>query len=366
MNEEQGQETSPTLSALTLFALRLGVVGFGGGLAVLGMIQDGLERRGWVTRREFLQTAAVAQTLPGSASTNCFTYFGLRHRGIVGALCASSAFVLPSAVAMCAFAWGYDRFHTLPQVASVFAGLGGAVVGLILAVTLRLARDGLSQVWQAVVVVAALLLHQLIGMTVPEVAIFGIAVGLIIRGRRDATLAVQAWPLLLFVFARVGAAAFGGGFTMIPFVESEAVERFHWLTPVEFADAMTLGQITPGPVLISATFIGWRVAGLIGALAATMGVFAVPFLLTVVAGTWITRNQESRALRAALEGLTPAVIGLMLAAALSLGQATIDSPAGVGIAVVALASVYVWRVNAALVIFGGGILRFAAMRVCGI
>ena len=414
------------LADVLLEALWLGTVGFGGGLAVLSMIEQSALRRGWLTRREFTHTAAIAQTLPGSASANCLTYLGLRLFGYRGAALAAGAFVLPSAVLMCAFAGLYERVHAVPHVAATFRGLAVAVVGLILSVTVRMGRDGLRRRWQVGVAASALLLEQVAHMTVLEVALGGVVAGLLLdtghrrarlflrqrsaRGRAETAAdepaddaaddaadeaadeaadaaaaaedaaeakgppprlssvvlpALAAVPLLpvlvtlLLVFARIGAATFGGGFTMVPFVEQEAVHHYHWLNATEFADAVALGQVTPGPVLITATFIGWRVAGLAGAAAATLGIFLVPWLLTVFAGSWVLRHRNLRSVRSALRGLVPAVVGLMAAAALSLGETVIDGNTDIAIASGSFLALYLGDLNPALVIFGGGLLRLA-------
>lgn len=160
------------------------------------------------------------------------------------------------------------------------------------------------------------------------------------------------------IFLRMGAVTFGGGFVMIPLIESEVVESRHWLSHQEFADATALGQITPGPVLITATFIGYRVAGTLGALVATICIFLPSFLMTMAAGASLRRFRTNEIVQSFLRGVTPAVVGLLVAAAISIGRAGIHSWIGLSIAVAAGFVLVRFRLNAFWVILGAGVVRF--------
>jgi chromate transporter len=162
---------------------------------------------------------------------------------------------------------------------------------------------------------------------------------------------------LLSIFLRMGSVTFGGGFVMIPLIEAEVVRTNHWLTHQEFADATALGQLTPGPVLITATFIGYRVAGTLGALIATIAVFLPAFVMTLAAGSSLRRFRANRQVQAFLRGVTPAVVGLLIAAAWSIGRAGIHSWLGLMLAVVAALVLLRFRVNPFWVILGAGIAR---------
>ncbi|MGA9996031.1 MAG: chromate transporter [Pyrinomonadaceae bacterium] len=160
------------------------------------------------------------------------------------------------------------------------------------------------------------------------------------------------------IFLRIGAVTFGGGFVMVPLIEAEVVEAHHWLTHQEFAEAFALGQITPGPVLITATFIGYRVAGTLGALVSTVAVFLPAFVMTVAAGSSLRRFRSNRQVQAFLRGVTPAVVGLLVAAAWSIGRAGIHTWVGLSIALLSVFVLLRFRINAVWVIFGAGALRF--------
>jgi len=160
------------------------------------------------------------------------------------------------------------------------------------------------------------------------------------------------------IFLRLGAITFGGGFVMIPLLEAEVVNTHHWLTHQEFADATALGQITPGPVLITATFIGYRVAGTLGALVSTVSIFLPSFLMTIAGGSSLTRFQANPIVQSFLKGVTPAVVGLLVAAGWSLGRAGIHTWVGLSIAIVAGIILVRFRPNAFWVIMGAGLIRF--------
>jgi len=163
---------------------------------------------------------------------------------------------------------------------------------------------------------------------------------------------------LAIIFLRMGAITFGGGFVMIPQIESEVVNTHHWLTHQEFADATALGQITPGPVLITATFVGYRVAGTLGALVATISIFVPAFLMTIAAASSLKRFRTNQQVQSFLRGIAPAVVGLLVAAALSIGRAGIHTWIGITITVVAVFVLVRFRPNAFWVILGAGVIRF--------
>jgi chromate transporter len=160
------------------------------------------------------------------------------------------------------------------------------------------------------------------------------------------------------IFLRIGTITFGGGFVMIPLIEAEVVDSHHWLTHQEFVDATALGQITPGPVLITATFIGYRVAGTLGALVATVSIFLPAFLMTVIAGSSLARFHTNKIVQSFLKGVTPAVVGLLVAAGISIGRAGIHSWVGILIALIAGVVLVRYRPNAIWVILGAGLVRF--------
>jgi len=408
-----------TLGGLFLSFLKIGLVGFGGGVAVLAQIRAlTVRKRFWLTDSEFAEALALAQALPGTSAGNSVTVIGLRLRGWRGAAVAMAGFILPSMLIMIGLAIIYKHIRAFPDTQRFFHGLNGAVVALILVTAWRMGKNILTQRWQWWLAVLSFLTVALLDATVLEVVLVAGLIGIYIdsfgesqwrrlrnlrtiaarrrarvrarlakrrrsRGKREQLNAEEereesmtlrsigvlavAMPLaakfaLLFtlsaIFLRIGSVTFGGGLVMVPLIESEVVNNHHWLTHQEFADAFALGQITPGPVLITATFVGYRVAGTLGALVATISIFLPAFLMTIAAASSLRRFRDNKQVQAFLRGIAPAVVGLLVAAALSVGRAGIHSWVGLSIMIVAIFILVRFRPNAFWVILGAGVIRF--------
>lgn len=426
-----------TLGGLFLSFLKIGLLGFGGGIAVLAQIRNlTVRKRHWLTDSEFAEAVALAQALPGTSAGNSVTYIGVRLRGWRGAVAAMSGFILPSMLIMIALAILYKHVHNFAGSERFFHGLNGAVVALILVTAWRMGRNILTRNWQWLLAVLAFLAVALLEATVLEVVLAAGLIGIYIDsfaekqwrrwrslgtliGRRrtrirtrlakqrrlrrlnlflspaplkthedgheqsaaeesdterkesvafrSISLLALGMPLmaklgllitLSAIFLRIGSVTFGGGLVMVPLIESEVVNTHHWLTHQEFADAFALGQITPGPVLITATFVGYRVAGTLGALVATISIFLPAFVMTIAAASSLRRFRNNQQVQSFLRGVAPAVVGLLVAAALSVGRAGIHSWVGLSIMTLAIFTLVRFRPNAFWVILGAGVLRF--------
>jgi chromate transporter len=361
-----------------------------------------VRKRRWLTDSEFVEAVALAQSLPGTSAGNSVTYIGVRLRGWRGAAAAMSGFILPSMLIMILLAITYKHVRNLSGTQRFFHGLNGAVVALILVTAWRMGKNILTRRWQWLLAVLSFLAVAILNATVLEVVFAAGLIGIYIdsfaekqwrqwrnlrtivarrRARIRARLAKQrrsttlrsiavialAMPIaaklsLLITLAaiclRMGSVTFGGGLVMIPLIESEVVDTHHWLTHQEFADATALGQITPGPVLITATFVGYRVAGTLGALVATISIFLPAFLMTIAAASSLRRFRNNEQVQAFLRGIAPAVVGLLVAAALSIGRSGIHSWVGLSIMLLAMFTLIRFRPNPFWVIFGAGMLRF--------
>lgn len=400
-----------TLGGLFLSFLKIGLVGFGGGVAVLAQIRAlTVRKRRWLTDSDFAEAVALAQSLPGTSAGNSVTYIGLRLRGWRGAAVSMCGFILPSMVIMILLAILYKHLRAFSDTQRFFHGLNGAVVALILVTGWRMGKNILTKRWQWILAGLSFLAVALLGATVLEVVfaagLIGIYIdsfaekqwqqmrnlGTIVNRRRTRarirlakhrrarkskseettvlrSFGVFALALPLFVklgllltvsamFLRMGSVTFGGGLVMLPLMESEVVNTHQWLTHQEFADAAALGQITPGPVLITATFVGYRVAGTLGALVATISIFLPAFLMTIAAGSSLRRFRNNELVQAFLRGVAPAVVGLLLAAALSVGRAGVHSWIGLSIMIAAIVILIRFRPNPFWVILGAGLTRF--------
>jgi len=344
--------------------LKFGTIGFGGGLAVLALIRrEFVERRRLVDDREFLEVAALAQALPGAVSVNAFTILGTRRAGWAAGLLAGWGFVIPSFLLMLALAMTYPAFRHLPLADSALTGMVAGVVALVAGTAVQLGRAGaITRRCEAGIAMAAFALVSLHWLGVLEAVLLagcaGILCGAPEWGRKlfsvvpplalkvlVGTASVSTVVALLAVFLRIGAATFGGGFVMIPFIEQEVVLHHGWLNHTEFADAIALGQVTPGPIVISATFIGYRVAGLVGAVLATTAVFLPPGLLAMVAGRALDRFGRNPVVAGFLAGVRPAVVGLLGSATISLGRAGLHDLSEWGIAAAALLILLRWKMH---------------------
>jgi len=422
-----------TLGGLFLSFFKLGLVGFGGSIAVLAPLRTlTVRKRRWLTDSEFVEVVALAQSLPGTSAGNSVTCIGLRLRGWRGAAVSLTGFILPSMLIMIVLAIVYKHINTFPGTERFFHGLNGAVVALILVTAWRVGRSVLTKRWQWFVAVLAFLAVAILEATVLEVVFAAGLIGIYIdsfgekqlrrlrnlrslvnrrrtrvrtrlaRQRRvrkpefvdryfsrfvdeprtekrsasdepektetlrSVTLLAVGMPVLAKlglllalsgIFFRLGSVTFGGGLVMLPLMESEVVDTHHWLTHQEFADATALGQITPGPVLITATFVGYRVAGTLGALVTTVSIFLPAFLMTIAAASSLRRFRSNEQVQSFLRGIAPAVVGLLIAAALSVGRAGIHTWMGLSIMLVAMFVLIRFRPNAFWVILGAGVVR---------
>src|SRR2546425_1389986 len=405
--------TRPRLGDFFRASLLLGVVGFGGGLSVLANIHTlAVTKRRWMTEREYTNTITVAQMLPGGAAANAMAYTGLRFGGLKGAFLGYVGFVAPGWIAVMALAFLYVHFGATPDVATLLGGFNAAVIGVIGAITLKMARSAVGRLWQMGVAAGALLFSVLGDAPPGEVALLAIGVGLAVdlgtkrarllamerrrtRERREApvvlpeegaTLGTQepptqmnvaSWTVfavmmgialhapgvdaelvrIAFSFFRTGLGAYGGGFAIVPHLK-QVVEREHWITERQFADAVAIGKLTPGPVLPLAAFIRDPPHAWPAAVVATIGIFAAPFALVATAGTWLDRIRSRRPVRAALRGLTPAVVGLMAAAVISLGD-TINGEGEIAIAIAVGLTLSRFEINPAVMLALGGAARVA-------
>ncbi|MEX2246097.1 MAG: chromate efflux transporter [Dehalococcoidia bacterium] len=364
---------------LRLFG-KLGVIGFGGPTAHIAMMEDeAVRRRGWLAREEFIDALAATNVIPGPNSTEMAVHIGYRRAGVAGGLLAGVTFILPAFVLMVGLSWAYFRWADVAAVADVFDGIKPAVIA-VLAVTLwRLFRASVKDVPQLAIVGVAGALAYAFTSWEPLVLIAAGLCGVALYARPRAfpklpLLSVAPWPLLLvpalaaaffawepgalgdlaLVFLRAGGLLFGGGYVLIPLTEGDVTGRFGWLTERQFLDGVALGQMTPGPIVITATFVGYGAAGFPGALVATVAVFAPSFLFAIAAGNFLDRVRGWKLGRAFLLGVGPAVVGTIGAVSLKLVPEAINDSWGVALLAVALALAWRYGPIPALAVAGGG------------
>ncbi|NES95593.1 MAG: chromate efflux transporter [Desertifilum sp. SIO1I2] len=360
MGQQNDRETglSRKLKELAQLFLKLGAIGFGGPQAHIAMIHDeAVVRRGWLTEEQFIEGVAVCEMLPGPASTQMGIYTGYIQAGALGALVAGICFILPAFLIVVTLSWAYFRFQGIPQIDNLFLGVSPVVIAVIFGFCWKLAQKGIKdRVGIAIaltVLLTTLLFHVnillqfvlagLVGLIVyqpshprPSAALFPflpIIPGLPLATVSSEALAVSSFwgleriqeyslPLALF-FLKVGSFIFGGGLVIIPLLEAQVVNEFHWLTASEFIDGVAIGEFTPGPVVIASAFVGYKVAGVLGALVAAIAIFTPSFAFIVLAAPFLLRIRQNPKIRHFLKGVTPAVLGAIAAAAIPLAQATL-------------------------------------------
>ena len=379
---EPGTSRPPGFGSFVRYFLGLGTWGFGGPIATVGYMQrDLVERRNWMTRADFLDGVALGQTMPGPLAAQVAMWVGFLRRGTLGALAVAAAFIAPSFLLVLTVAAIYKRYSGLPVVQSLFYGIAPVVIAIIAVAAWKLAKLTDKKDRRLWAVSIALMLVTAI--TGAEIAYLFIAAGLLmlvwdappswLRLRRNrqpgpgdpppATRAVAApaaltaaghsWVTLAvgggtlaalgLFFAKAGAFIFGSGLAIVPFLRQGVVVEHHWLTSGQFLDAIAMGLITPGPVVITATFIGYLVGGLTGAIVATVAIFTPIYLGVVIPGRWFIRHRANRQVKAFVSGATAAAAGAIAGAVTVLArQAIPDWKTGL-IAAAALAVSLKWK-----------------------
>jgi chromate transporter len=368
-----------SLREVALVFLKLGTVAFGGPAAHIAMMEDEfVSRRQWLTREQFLDRLGAANLLPGPSSTEMAIFIGYEKRGWRGLLVAGCTFILPAAIMVGAIASGYVRYGSLPQVNGVLYALKPVVIAVVIQAFWKLARSAVKSIWLGTVGSVAALLYV---VRVHEVLILAIAAvlagapvlyGSLMSHRRfpaflstpmtlaraSAVLAVTAVPFglwrLFLVFAKIGAVLFGSGYVLLAFLRADLVDRLHWLTERQLLDAVAVGQITPGPVFTTATFIGYIVGGIPGAVIATVGIFAPAFVFVSLSGLLIPRIRKSPIAGAMLNGVVVGSLALMGMVAWQLGRAAVIDLPTLVIAVVSTVLLLTLRVNSAWLIVAAG------------
>jgi chromate transporter len=323
---------------------KLGVVGFGGPSAHVAMMEDEVvARRGWMPRETFVEALAATNVIPGPNSTEMAIHVGHRRAGVAGAMVAGVTFIAPAFLLMLALSWAYFRWSDVATVGDLFTGLKPAVIA-ILAVTLwRLFRSSVKDAPQLVLMAAAGGLAYAFTAWEPLILLAAGVAGLLLYLRPASypklplavfaplpvLAAFAAWEPgtlrdLALVFLWAGGLLFGGGYVLIPLIEDAVTKQHGWLTQQQFLDGVALGQATPGPIVITATFVGYAAAGLPGAIVATVAVFAPSFVLAIGSSNLLQRISSWSAAAAFLKGVSPAVVGSIAAVSAHLGRSAIN------------------------------------------
>jgi chromate transporter len=353
--------------------VRLGLTAFGGPAAHIGLMQrEAVERRGWMSREQFLDLVGACNLLPGPGSTQVAMALGYSRGGWIGLVIAGACFILPASLATLALAWAYVRYGSLPQAQGLLYGAKPVMVAIIFQAVWNLGRTAFRR-WPLALAGAACFAAALSG--VPPLAVLLASGGLALlavwwRSRATATLGFAWLPLgvggvtagtaglasLFLVFLKLGVVVFGSGYVLLAFLKADLVDRLHWVTGTQLLDAITAGQITPGPVFATATFLGYLLRGWSGAAVATAAIFLPSFLMAGAVGALAGRIRGSKPAAAFLDGVNAAAVALMAFVALALGRATLVDGWTWALGLASALLLVRFRVNATWLILAGAAL----------
>jgi chromate transporter len=349
MDESINGDNKPgyTMWQMIVYMLRLGALGFGGPVALVGyMHRDLVESRKWVSEADYKEGLALSQLAPGPLAAQLAIYLGYVHYRLLGATLVGIAFVIPSFIIVIALGWAYVRFGGLPWMQAVFYGVGAAVIGIIVMSAKKLTEKSIGKdklLWAIYAVLAIVTIT-----TESEIAWLFIAAGVLVwiwrappkwlqRGNANA-LAVTQLPVLSSLyatadlpllgqiaafFAKAGAFVFGSGLAIVPFLYGGVVTEHQWLTEKQFVDAVAVAMITPGPVVITVAFIGYLVAGMSGATVAALATFLPCYLFTIIPAPYFKKYGKVPGVVAFVDGITAAAIGAIAGSVIVIAKRTI-------------------------------------------
>jgi len=346
------------------------------------MEEEFVRRRGWVSHADFLDMLGASNLIPGPSSTEMAIHIGHQRAGWRGLIAAGTSFILPAMLMVMICAWAYAAFGALPRIQHMLYGIKPVIIAIVLQALWRLGRTAVKDMFLGLIA----LLATVAALASQKILVILLAAGFVAmlrvwsrEHRAQANLAplpiiksllapasatAAALPIglggLFLLFLKFGAIVFGSGYVLLAFLQADLVNRLHWLTQAQLLDAVAVGQVTPGPVFTTATFIGYLLDGVPGALAATLGIFLPGFVLVAASRPLIPRVRDSKIAGAFLDGVNVAAVGLMIAVTWQLGRAAVvDSMTG-GIAALSAIILIYFRINSLWLIVVGGIIGIGA------
>ncbi len=370
------QSLSQKLVQVGALFLKLGVIGFGGPAAHVAMMHDEVvTRRKWLNDQQFLDLVGATNLIPGPNSTEMAIHIGFLRAGWLGLIVGGAAFILPAMLIVTALAWVYAQFGSTVQAAWLLYGVKPVVIAIIAQALVMLGRKAAKSSLMAAVGLGVLVLYFL---GVNEIALLfggGIVAMVSANARRlqKQALGIALMPLtglgvsalgampfslsaLFFTFLKIGAVLYGSGYVLLAFLRADFVTRMGWLTDQQLLDAIAIGQITPGPLFTTATFIGYLLGDVPGAVLATLGIFLPAFVCVAISNPFIPRLRESALFSGLLDGLNVASLGLMAAVTVQLGLASLIDPLTILVALAAAVLLIRFKVNATWLVLAGALI----------
>jgi chromate transporter len=365
----------PLLEVITLF-LRLGLTSFGGPAAHNALMhQEIVTRRKWVSEQEFLDLLGAANLLPGPTSTELAIFLGYKRAGWAGLALGGACFILPAVLLVMALSWAYVGYGTTPIAGAILYGILPVVIAIVVFALWGLGRRAVKNRWLGIIGVLAMSVY-LLGVNVLVVLLSAGLVVMAVANRSKikaagvkglllplAGLAAGAAApvpfslgLLFLTFLKIGAVLYGGGYVLLAFLRADLVVRLGWLTDRQLIDAVAIGQVTPGPVFTTATFIGYLLGGIPGAILATVAIFLPSFFFVAISSRFIPKLRGSSWAAAFLDGVNVASLGLMAGVTFQLSLTAIQDPLTVLLALISLGLLLRWKPNSTWLILGGAIV----------
>jgi chromate transporter len=388
----RGIMTRPqTLREIAVSFLRLGTTAFGGPAAHIAMMEEEfVRRRGWISHAEFLDTLGATNLIPGPNSTEMAIHIGHQRAGWKGLMVGGMCFIVPAMLIVMAAAWAYVRFGSLAEFQGIMYGIKPVVVAIILQALWRLAptavKSGFLAVVSAIAVVAAMLnagpltilfstgvvaataawidreRFSAASAAIPAPGWSGIVAAV---KSAAAVIAPFSFAGLFLFFLKVGAVLYGSGYVLLAFLQTDLVDRLHWITQSQLLDAVAVGQFTPGPVFTTATFIGYLLGGATGAVLATIAIFVPGFIFVALSRPLIVRIRRSTIAGAFLDGVNVGALALLAAVILHLGRAALVDITTGAVAAISIVVLIFSRINSAWLILAAGIAGSIATRGFG-
>jgi chromate transporter len=375
------QLKSSNLKEVAVLFLKLGLTGFGGPAAHIAIMHDEVvKRRKWLSDQEFLDLLGATNLIPGPNSTEMAIHLGFLRAGWPGLIAGGLGFALPATLIVLLLAWAYAELGALPQASGLLYGVKPVVIAIIIQALWSLGSKAVKSVSTAVVAAMALALYF---AGINEIALLfvgGLAVMLAANIPRFRSWVAGVFllplgsvalpasgsvpfslPLLFLTFLKIGSVLYGSGYVLLAFLRTDLVVRFGWLSDRQLLDAIAIGQVTPGPLFTTATFIGYQLGGLSGALLATLGIFLPSFLFVAITNPFIPRLRKSPWLGALLDGVIAASLGLMAAVTWQIGIGSLVDPLTIVVALVALVLLLRFKVNSTWLIAGGGLIGLVSV-----
>jgi len=366
--------TGVSLRELAALFLKLGITAFGGPAAHISMFRDEVvTRRKWLDEQSFLDLLGITNLIPGPNSTEMAIHIGMRKAGSVGMLLAGTCFIIPAMLIVLGFAWFYQHYSTMPQFEWFFYGSQPVVVVIIIKALLGLGRKAITGALTAITGVISLSLY-LLGFNPLLILVLGSSLVMIFNNlKRLKHINLGSIPflfpwvelvtnpveysqgVLFLTFLKIGAVLYGSGYVLFAFLHADFVNRLGWLTEQQLFDAVTIGQITPGPLFTTATFIGYLLGGYPGAILATVAIFLPSFIYVVISNPLIPRIRNSPWASGLLDGANVTSLGLMAGVVWQIGLVAITDPFTIGLALLAAIIIFRTNINSIWVILAGAL-----------